>query len=127
MGANSVTDRDLPLEACKRIMVILPDNGTDRRLIKALHRERAITRVDTVSVRAVAALQEAKTKGGRLPEPILARLVTVVVTETAADAVFDYIYAAAAIDRPGGGMVLMERLLGATPFLLPEGVPDEAD
>jgi hypothetical protein len=40
-------------------------------------------------VRAVAALQEAKTKRGRLPEPTLARWVTVVVTETEADAVFD--------------------------------------
>jgi hypothetical protein len=108
-------------------MVVLPDNGTDRRLIKALRRERGITRVDTVWVRAVAALREAKTKQGRLPESILARLVTVVVSETAADAVFDYIYAAAGIDQPGGGMVLMERLRGATPFRLPEGVADEAD
>jgi hypothetical protein len=78
-------------------------------------------------VRAVAALQEAKTKRGRLPEPTLARLVTVVVSETEADAIFDYIYAVAAIDRPGGGMVLLERLLGATPFLLPAGVPDEKE
>jgi hypothetical protein len=96
-------------------------------LIKALRREKGITRVDTVAVRAVAALREAKTRQGRLPEPTLAKLVTVVVTETEADAVFDYICDVAKIDRPGGGMVLMDRLLGATPFLLPEGVPDEEE
>ncbi len=115
------------LEACKLIKIILPDDGTDRRLIKTLRHDRGITRVDTVPVRAVAALQEAKTKRGRLPESTLARLVTVVVKENEASNLFDYIYQMAAINRPGGGMMFLEQLIGATPFLLPEGVPDEND
>lgn len=113
------------LEACSRIQAILPDDGTDRRLLRALRSDKGITRVDAVAVRAVAALRDAKTRKGRLPEAELARLVTVVVDAADADAVFDFICAVANIDRPGGGWVLMDGLLGALPFVLPEGVPDE--
>jgi len=120
-------DQTVPLEPGKRIMVFLPDDGTDRHLLQALRRDKGVTRVDTVSVRAVAVLQQAKAKRGRLPEATLARLVTMVVTESEADDVFDYVYATAQIHRPGGGMVLMDRLLAATPYLLPPDVPDEAD
>jgi len=113
----------LPCEPARRIRVILPDDGSDRRLLEGLWRDKAIVRADTVSVRAVAALREAHSRRGRLPEPVLARLVTVIVSPADADDLFDYIYATAQIGRPGGGTVFMDLLAGATLYELPQGLP----
>ena len=124
MNTGSQSEHVVTSQSGKRIQVILPDDGTDRHLMESLHRDMGINRVDTVAVRAVAALQNAKTKRGRLPESTLAKLITVVVSDEQADAVFDYIYRTARIGRPGGGMVLMDRLLRAPPYVLPADVPD---
>ena len=70
-------------------------------------------------------MRDAKSKRGRLPEPTLARIVKVVVPETEAHTLFDYIYEKARIGRPGGGLIFLEALTISTPFALPEGVPDE--
>ncbi len=125
MNTHASFEPDFALQSGKRIQVVLPDNGTDRELMQALRRDMGINRADTIAVRAVAALQQAKTKRGRLPEPVLAKLITVIVTDEQADAVFDFIYRTANIGQPGGGMVMMDRLLGTTAYALPEGVPDE--
>ena len=127
MNTEIQSESDYTLQAGKRIQVVMPDDGTDRQLIQALHHDMDINRVDTVAVRSVAALQQAKTKRGRLPEPVLAKLVTVIVSDDQADAVFDFIYRTANIGRPGGGMVLMDRLLGATRYVLPADIPNEKD
>ena len=113
-------EKQFALEAACRIAVVVPDDGTDVELMTWLLEDKGITRADSVSTRAVSALREARTKRGKLPEPALARLVTVIVAASEADAIFEFIYDVARIDRPGGGMIKMSRLLGATAFTLPE-------
>lgn len=109
-------------ESARRIAVIVPDDGTDLRLMMSLLQDRGVTRAHSVSVRSVGALREAQTRRGHLPEAALARLVTIIVGEHDADAVFDFVCEAANVLGPGGGVVTMDRLLAATPFVLPEDV-----
>jgi hypothetical protein len=111
-------------KAAKLISCILPDDGTERRLLRWL-RDQGITRANSIYCRGHSVLREGTARGGKLPEPELLRLVTIVVDADEADALFDRIYAQADIHRPGGGSLLMTPLIFATPFALPEGVNNE--
>lgn len=109
----------------KLIHCLVPDDGTDKQLLRLLRDQHGITRANSSSCRAVSMLQAATTRRGKLPESLLARLVTVITDEDHADTLFDFIYEHARVGRPGGGMVLMSRVAHATPFLMPAGIPDE--
>ena len=109
----------------KLISCILPDDGTERRLLHWLRDEQGITRADSVYCRAHSVLREAATRRGALPEPSLMRLVTVVAEADSADALFDLIYEQADIHRPGGGVLFMTPLTLATAFAMPAGVDNE--
>jgi hypothetical protein len=111
--------------AAKLIYCLVPDDGTDKGLLRILRDQHGITRANSSACRAVSILRAAATRRGKLPEPLLARIVTVIVAEDQADAMFDFIYEHAKLGRPGGGMVLMASIALATPFLMPEGVSDE--
>jgi hypothetical protein len=117
--------RPIASGSAKLISCILPDDGTERRLLRWLRDEQGITRANSVYCRGHSVLREAKARRGRLPEPALMRLVSIVVEAHEADALFDRIYERAAIHRPGGGVLTMTPLTFATPFLLPEGVANE--
>ncbi len=114
-----------PHETSKLITCLLPDDGSHRTLLEALRYEKHLTRAEAVSCLMMGNLADAKVKPGTLPDAYLAKMVTVVVPEAEADALFEYIYEKARVGRDGGGVLLQHALATSTPFALPEGVAEE--
>lgn len=125
MSAATAAAR-VPGKPARLISCLLPDDGTERRLLRWLRDRMGITRANSVYCRGHSVLRETRARRGKLPEPTLVRVVTVVVDADEADALFDLIHEQADIHRPGGGALIMTPLVLATPFALPEGVGNEA-
>ncbi len=119
------SSKSAPREVSKLITCVLPDDGSHKALLEALHHEKQVTRAEVISCLAMGSMANANAKPGTRPDTFLARLVRVVAPEAEADALFEYIYEKACIGREGGGMVLQNALVTSTPFALPEGVAEE--
>lgn len=111
--------------AGKAIYCILPDDGTDRRLLLELRKKKAVIRASSDICRAVGALAAAKTKRGKLPEARLAKKVQVICTADQADEIFDFIFWAAKVGKPGRGLMWQMSVSGCTPYELPADIRDE--
>lgn len=114
------------LEPAKMIVCMLPDDGTDIKIIHKLRKEKDVTRAESTACRGVNNLQAAKTRKGKLPEPTLYRILTIIATEAEADDVFDFVHEKAQIGQPGRGVLVQTTTLGASRYVMPEDVPEEA-
>ena len=123
--SNIPKSGQVPRENCKLISCLLPDDGSDKRLIRALYDEKKISRANSTSCMGLAVLADAKTKFAELPQPVLIRKVDVVVPENEADELYDYIYDKAGIGRPQGGIMWLNALSLVSPFNVPKDVPLE--
>ena len=108
------------------IVCMLPDDGTDIKIMHQLRIEKDVTRAVSVACRGANNLQTAKTRRGKLLEPTLYQVLTIIVAEDEADDVFDFIHERAEIGQPGRGSLMQTTILGATGYSLPEDVPEEA-
>lgn len=120
------TEQTESREPAKLITCVLNSEKDERELLHALYKERQITRANSVNCRGFASLFEAKTEAFKLPEPHFSRLIEVIVPAGEADDVFDFIYEKAGLGKPGAGVVFMAPLRGASSFLLPQDIPEEA-
>ena len=123
---DNIKEPTTRLEPAKLLVCMLPDDGTDIQIMRQLRKEKAVTRVESVACRGINNLQTAKTRLGKLPEPTLYRLLSIIVTEDEADDVFAYVHDKAQISQPGRGVLIETSILGATRYVLPEDVPEEA-
>ena len=97
----------------KQISAILPDDeALMHGLIHALKEEKGLLTVNHYTCRGVGAIGK-RSPGKRFRSP-------------RQDEIFEFIFERAEMDKPMGGLLFVGPLDGATSFLMPDGIEDEA-
>ncbi len=107
----------------KLITAILP-KGIALELIEKLKVEKGLTTANFSYARGMGRLTPAKFRG--IGEQSEKEILSVVVEAERGDEVFEYLFHAANIDRPHGGIIYMQKLMMSTEFRLPTTVEEEA-
>lgn len=115
----------LPFLTGRKITCVVPDDGTDRRLIQSLREEKGIQNTVSKSCRGIGVLRDSLTKRGRLPESELVRKVDIIVPDSGIYEMFEYIHELAGIGKPGGGVMWLGPAVKSSRYTLPENVPEE--
>ena len=119
------SESSVPREVFKLISCIVNSEKTEREVLQALYDEHQIIRANSTNCRGYASLFEVRSKTDTLPKPHFAHLIEVVISQSKADEVFDFIFRKAGLDKPGAGIVFMEPLQGASHFSLPDEILKE--
>ena len=126
MSGDRTSPQTVPGENCKLITAIVPDDGSDLQILRALRKEKGIVRANSTICYSSSSLADKKTRPGKLPEPVLARIVEVLVPESAADEIFEFVCSQTNPETMDGYSVYQTAAPIGTPYRMPDDVPDEA-